>query len=360
MAGDLGALKSLWDIIVQFDKSEEVNKSKQTQSMDLSETKLSTEFMFVLNVLEAISSLIAFNEELRKFIYEQDGHKLLLEFQKLSEDEIRIAAAHCLVSLGRADKYYKSKLIELGAVDTLSKLLTEPCEPLQIEILCILTNLGLEFPEEIYKNEGCFKHIIGFLNSMSKNLRYRSIFAIKNIIFKASWELKQKIISEIKLEKLIELLDDESEEMQIQSICIMRCVLHEKKTWIYDMISKIDMTTFIDKLQKKIYAEVSGLITQSLYLLCTLANLDEKFHELILKTDLIKRGVILLDENNDDMVKISVMNFILNMLWKPKGDTELGRKLFKEFNIEEKLNKLIKGEKNEVSFKAAQTLAYFN
>ena len=93
MAGDLGALKSLWDIIVQFDKSEEVNKSKQTQSMDLSETKLSTEFMFVLNVLEAISSLIAFNEELRKFIYEQDGHKLLLG--SLFSSRPVFVAVHC-------------------------------------------------------------------------------------------------------------------------------------------------------------------------------------------------------------------------------------------------------------------------
>jgi len=356
MAADVGALQVLWNLTPKF------NFDKKEEEKVKLELQLPLDDSLVYYALQGIASLIAYNEEQRKAIFDKNGHKALLKLVGFTELSIRQAACHCLIHLARGEKFLKGLLIEVGVIEVLNKLLNDKDEELQVLAISAISNLALEYQDKICENERCLSRIINSVDSMNSKLRYRGIFAIKNLLFKANSELKKRITFKLGLNKLITLFDDENQQTQIQAICTMRYIMHEKNDWISEVLRNIDVDKLIEGIIRKIDKTTPNLLCQALYLLCNMVTLDEKYKTKVWETDLKEASISLLD-GTEGSVKLAVMNFLINILWKPKDDQanrEQQRRMLKELGAETKLNELAKSGTGEVSLRAAQTLAYFN
>lgn len=364
MAADAGALKTLWQIVSEFEekeKEEEV-KTKQVQPMELNELQTDSRISLVYSALQSIVFLTASNEEIRKSMIEKNEHKLLLKLIERPERKIKTAACNCIIHLARAEVFLKGQLVEAGVIEVLTGLLAGADEELQVLALSALSNLALEYQEDIHKNERCFKCIVNFARSPNNILRYRSIFAIKNLLFKPNENLKKRVLAELGFEKLIELFNDEDQQIQIQAICTMRCMMHEKNNWVVEAMDKFGPENFLSLAGQKVNREAQSLLSQTLYMLCNMATLSEKYKAQISATAQVTDCMNWLDSVGDP-AKLAIMNFIINILWTPKDsrkEREEKRNSLGMLGVEAKLSELARSGSGEVALRAAQTLAYFS
>eukprot|EP00826_Nyctotherus_ovalis_P019960 TRINITY_DN16224_c0_g1_i11.p1 TRINITY_DN16224_c0_g1~~TRINITY_DN16224_c0_g1_i11.p1 ORF type:complete len:560 (-),score=70.98 TRINITY_DN16224_c0_g1_i11:115-1794(-) len=362
MAADAGALKTLWQIINEFEEKEEEVKAKQVQAMEVNELQMNSRISLVYNALQSIVFLTASNEEIRKSMIEKNEHKLLLKLIECPEQKIKIAACNCIIHLARAEVFLKGQLVGAGVIEALTELLAGTNEELQVLALSALSNLALEYQEDICKNERCFIYIINLAKSKNSTLRYRSIFAIKNLLFKPNENLKKRVLAGLGFEKLIELFNDEDQQIQIQAICTMRCMMHEKNSWVVEAIDKFGPESFLSIAGQKVSRETQNLLCQTLYMLCNMATLNERYKTLVSTTAQITDSMNWLDSVGDP-AKLAIMNFIINIFWTPKDsrkEREEKRNLLGKLGVEAKLSELARSGSGEVALRAAQTLAYFS
>lgn len=188
---------------------------------------------FSLNALSAISSS---QEEYRKFIMDSGCHKLIIEFLRHSEPKIRSSACLCIISLGRADKSIKEGLITEGAPNVLNKLLYDKYLDVQVNAVSALCNVTLDFQKQIRENSDCVKRLVELTQSKYPTLRYKAIFALKNLVFMQSFETKKSVMDCLTYPRLLELLDDSEMLVQEQAICILRTLLHKRNENIQEVI----------------------------------------------------------------------------------------------------------------------------
>jgi len=179
--------------------------------------------------LNAIAAISTSQEELKKKLFDVGCHKIIIELLKHSEAKIRSSACLCLVSLGKAEKGIKVGLMNEGVDKVLYKLLYDPYLDVQVNAASALCNVTLDNQKQIIDNTECVKRLVELTQSKHTSLRYKAIFALKNLVFMQSTEIKKAVMSKLTFPRLFELFDDEEPCVQEQAICMMRNLLNKQK-----------------------------------------------------------------------------------------------------------------------------------
>ena len=367
-ANNIGLLDELIGIITSItnsEKKEEENKNKKlkyTQEVDplpLPED-MKPEIELLQNTIKALAYISSMESSIRNKLFEKQQYKAILELTKHHEPGIRASASLCLVFLSRGGRFPKSLLITDGIIPILQRLIYDPYLDVETSAVGILCNLSIEFQTELCENDICVKRTIEFIQSKYYDLKFRAIICIKNLLYKTTPEIRKFILSRMTIEKLIELLDDESVEIQIHTICAMRNIFYEKHDWVNDTFCKSSLEKILQKIEEKINCSISELVFQTIFLLSNITNVNDKFKTMILGSSILK-GCAKLLEGQSNIVKVAVMSFFINMLGKCKHDNAnfiKQKKIFQDLMIEDSLNKLNVNPDSKIKKKALQLLTY--
>jgi hypothetical protein len=266
-------------------------------AMALPEAELPSDLKLLYAALNALAVVCSSHEEFRKKIFEQNNHKSIIELLKHAEPRIRSGACLCIISLARAKKFLKNMLITEGIVNLLNKLLFDKYLEVRVNATSAICNVSLEFQSQICENSECIKRLVELTQSKNVSLRYKAIFAIKNIVFKTTPELKKSVISQLSYERLFDLLNDEETMIQEQAMCAFRNIMHEKPEWIQHVLDKVGTEVLLKRIEEKLLCPNASLISQAIYLLCNIASGDEKQKNMLMESVVAKHVVSLLVTN---------------------------------------------------------------
>jgi len=367
-AANIGTVTELHNTIMaieNFEKKEEeskVKKLKYIQDMDLLQFSEDSkqEIIFAQSALIAFGYITSGYESIRKKIFEEEKHKTILELTKHPDARIRAAACSCLLFFCRSNKFTKNILISEGILMIIQKLLYDVYLDVEIAAVGTLCNLAIDFQAEICENDICVKRLVELCQSKYFDLRYKAVFGLKNLLFKTTPDIRKFVLVRLGIDKLIGLLDDESVEIQVQTLCTMRNIFHEKQDWVNETLTKFGPDKVLEKIKEKMCCSIPELVLQSLYLLGNITNANDKFKLAISLSSIPKEWIQLLESKNN-VIKRSALSSIVNMLRKAIDDSSASKKLrkvFQDLGIEEVLNKLKIDIVPNISKKANQALTY--
>ena len=72
------------------------------------------------------------------------------------------------------------------------------------------------------KDEALLKKLVEMTYQKNWELKNAAVFAIKNLLFKSSSEIRKNIMKELKYERILELLEDSHVKVQQQALMILR------------------------------------------------------------------------------------------------------------------------------------------
>ncbi len=308
MAGDLGAVEELCEVLrsAGTEKKEEESKKRPHEPMrDVDHAssssgdspELGPEQRLLQAGLTALAVICSSHEEFRKKVFDSGNHKAILEELKHPEARIRAAACQVVVSLARAEKFAKNVLVTEGAIPLLHKLLFDKYIDVELAATSALCNIALEFQTQVCAEGECVKRLVDLTQSKEAALRYRAMFAVKNLVFQTSSETKKSVMERLGYARLVALIDDEDATVGEQAICTLRNVLHERPEWIHEVIDRSGEGVLFKKIADKLESPNPALVTQSIYLLCNIASGGERQKALLMDSGTVGKAVAQLVHN---------------------------------------------------------------
>jgi hypothetical protein len=193
-----------------------------------SDQELSSEHKMLQYALNAIAAICSTHEETRRKLMEQDSHIAIVRLLKHAEPKIRSSACQALVSLARAEKVPKNALLAEGVISLLHKLLYDAYLDVQVNAASVLCNLTLDFQKQIADTVDCVRRLAELTQSKHASLRYKAVFALKNLLFSPTPDVKKTVLTHLSYSRIMELLEDEEPSIQEQAIITLRNLMHNK------------------------------------------------------------------------------------------------------------------------------------
>lgn len=146
------------------------------------------------NLFYALAALTSQEESCRKRLIEKKRVlEELLAGIKSNQRDVKLAACTLFVSLSRSDKMIKSIILEAGDFQKelcnilLSKIKDEDMELVVCKAIC---NLALDVQKAFAKEEALLKRIVELTYCENWELKNAAVFAIKNLLFKCTKEVR--------------------------------------------------------------------------------------------------------------------------------------------------------------------------
>jgi len=308
LVGRLVVLEKLYNFIKGAVKKNEVQDvGDNMNSEDKLEDKL---FHCALN---AMASLSVCSKKVRIVLFEKDYYKTILSLVTNDKATIRAAACRCIASLARAEKYPKQSLIAEGIINKLLDLLKYDDMNVVEMAIAALSNISLDIKKELCKKDCYVNAIIDFIQSKYQSLKYRAIFALKNLLFMATIEIKQLVLSKLPLTNFVELFDDENTAVQEQAMCAVINLVNESQDWFNEELNKYGLERIMQKLEEKLSYTIPSVVSKALYLLCGIANSSEKHKQLIVNSPLMKLSLNMLESKYITLIQ-GVMDLLIILL----------------------------------------------
>eukprot|EP00826_Nyctotherus_ovalis_P065794 TRINITY_DN9684_c0_g1_i5.p1 TRINITY_DN9684_c0_g1~~TRINITY_DN9684_c0_g1_i5.p1 ORF type:complete len:398 (+),score=100.83 TRINITY_DN9684_c0_g1_i5:963-2156(+) len=354
--------RELFAIIESANESCETATVKDAELVAFPSVEPKQEDRLTQCALKAFAALAASNEEIKSSAFELQHYKKILKLVNNVEPRIRAAACHCIGALVRVEKFPMRHFVSEGIVKAMQNLLYDKYLDVEIEAMGVLCSMAIELQKEICEASSCVKRIIDLMQSKYKDLRYRAIFLLKNLLFESPIEYRKQLLSMVTIERLMELFDDESTEIQAQAICAVRNITQDSENWASELFGKVGLEKMIQKVSEKLNSAIPEVALQALYLLSSMALAGDKCRSLIASSSLVQQCVAMLDSKNNKQTAIGAMNFVGAMLWKEQDAFLLAgrQKTFKELGAEDKLRELARSSCNEIKAKANKVLRHLN
>lgn len=117
----------------------------------------------------------------------------------ISNPFIRAAACNCAKSLSRSVKNLRTHLMDAGIAEPLFNLLFDPEIDVQIKASAALCNIVLDFSpmKDNVIRLGGIRKFIELLNSLNSQLRLNAVWALKNMLFQTTIDIKLAVMKEL-------------------------------------------------------------------------------------------------------------------------------------------------------------------
>ena len=363
-------LPEINDFIIEIQKiletTNEVKNFETTKSLDLLPlvtTELTQDKQLIQSALKALASLSANNKDAKNYIINKEIHKRILILASNEEARVRVAACCFIAALIKDDIFAMNMLDNKDTLELMTKLIHDKYLDVEIEAMSALCNMSIDAKRGISESETCLTRIIALMSSKYTELKYRSIFLLKNLFFRFTLsntkEQKEKLLSMVKVEEFMKLFDDEDIKIQEQAICTMRNIVIGDERLAFEQLTNIGLVNVLQRVKVKIESTIPKISIQALYLLSSLAFKYEEYKIQIVDSSVLSLCVSMLDSMNNKIIK-AVLSFVSTILKRDKEVFPSAIQKLKQLGIENKLKKLTKNPYSIIKEKAIGVLSNLN
>ncbi|PAV23692.1 ARM repeat-containing [Pyrrhoderma noxium] len=241
--------------------------------------------------LTALASISLFEETIRS---EMSGSLNLLPVITICLQHpyigVRYGAILCLRALSRSVSVLRTSILDSGAGNCLCEIIQKPDEdPRLINIamtsICNLVNNFSPLRKTILE-QGILSRLIEFARSQEPHLKLSAIWAIKNILYKATTEEKKSIMKQLGWDYLKAYLSDPRNEILEQALNICANIA-SSETDVTLLFDHLEGTQLMDLLADAQDRSVDEVTTQATLLLCNISNGSDKHRSYVLNNSRI-------------------------------------------------------------------------
>nr|XP_024385227.1 armadillo repeat-containing protein 8-like isoform X2 [Physcomitrium patens] len=299
-------------------------------------------------VLWGLSELCSELEESRRQLLELQVQGSLVAALVHPCEGVKVAACSCITSLSRSVKNLRTSLATEQFVRPLLQLLNDPCPAVQVEALTAVGNVVLDFTPQklVFMQTNGVTQLINLALSMEHTLRRNAVLALKNLLFMADITMKRRVMDELTVSTLCDLIRDPEEEVQEQAVSLLRNLVHGDPGFVDQIFP--DGSILFQAIEKQLINPRPQISIQALYVMNNLACGSEVHKESVLASILRSQSAndtswlshFLQDTSNPQLRVVAVV--CINNLLDPAGDGISSRMVrLREAGVETQLRKMV-------------------
>ncbi|ORY27031.1 ARM repeat-containing protein, partial [Neocallimastix californiae] len=319
--------------------------------------------------LFAIASICAYEEDYRKQVIEAKLLPIIVQSMSHPNFGIRMAACHCTKSLSRSVKTLRTSLVDSGVINPLLRLLSDPDIQVQNVACAALCNVVLDFSpmKKVVLENGGVQRLVTLVHSTNSSLRLNAIWALKNIVFSAESQIKDKIMKELGWDQLYTLINDEELDIQEQAINLLRNLACSNEYDIEETIKGLGETRIINIFETKLQwgiqntntnPKVDNIIIQTIWALVNIYAGNEE-HKKLLMTDNILNCLFQFITHKNEIIRLAVIWCCLNLTNPDDIGTPERKKKLISLNFPNAFKIIINDPKIDVRNKVKEILKHF-
>ncbi|XP_004345485.1 hypothetical protein CAOG_05895 [Capsaspora owczarzaki ATCC 30864] len=270
------------------------------------------------SALLALAALCSKREENRKAIADARVLPKLVELLEYRDESVRIAACQLARSLSRSVKHLRSSLVDAGVAKPLLKLLSDPSTVVQTAASATICNIVLDFSpmKKMVLESGGVAKLVELSFKDDHDLRLNCVWALKNILYQAELQDKNKVLSELGWSKLYRLLNDTHEDIREQALTLVRNLVHGALEDIGRVMAEFG-EPLLEHLQKVFQEEANApvLVQQALYVVCNIATGSEAHKTTLIQNPLIMTSLVEALSHADPGVRVAAVWCVINLAW---------------------------------------------
>jgi len=280
-------------------------------------------------LLTAIGTISLNLEDARRAVIEAQGIATVVECLRDLGDGVRAAACLCAKSLSRSRKAIKSSLFEAKIDRPLLGLLSDPCPAVQQRASATLCNLVLNFGpmKESILAAGGVRELALLSKSDDHVLRLHSAWAIKNMLYKADRNLRERVMEELTWPHLFALLNDSEPGVQIQAVTIVRNLVFGKEADIEPVVEYKNgaVLATLERILGPASGSSAEMKQHAVYAVSNIAAGSEKHKERIMESAVLNSILQCLRERQCSELRVAAIWVIINLTWQEESsDNEDG------------------------------------
>ncbi|KAH9560125.1 hypothetical protein CY35_06G090600 [Sphagnum magellanicum] len=173
-------------------------------------------------VLLALAELCSRLEESRRQLLDSQVEAPIVAAFGHPCEGVKVAACSCVKSLSRSVKNLRTALTGERLVIPLLQLLSDPSSVVQA--IATVGNIVLDFTlqKTVVMQSSAIDQLVHFAQSMDPILRRNAVLALKNLLYMADSMVKGRVVNELTVSTLCELIRDSEEDVQEQAISLVR------------------------------------------------------------------------------------------------------------------------------------------
>ena len=259
-----------------------------------SDNELSLSESLLYNTLRALSYIVISNDSYLKRVIGNGFYKEVISLLYHPTPKVRSSACLCIGSFSRADKTAKQPLITEHVQSVLCKLLGDKYMEVIENALRALCNLVLECQKEVIQSTDCIKLLVDLSQSKHFGLKQRAIFALKNLLYQVTTDIKKSVITKLSYNKLFEFLNDKEHLIQGLALAIIRNLIYNSKDYVQELLAEGGNNKFLNVIIDKTNAINNEVKTEAIYVICNIAAASEKHKKLVMDDRILGQMVSLL------------------------------------------------------------------
>ena len=277
-------------------------------------------------------------EESRKQLVESKGLQSIVDALQDPHPGIRAAACACAKSLSRSVKSLRTNLADANIAGPLFKLLVDPDPAVQAHASASIGNMVLDFSPlkaEVLR-AGVVQHLTGMIQSEVHTLRVNALWALRNLLFCADYELKATVMEELTWPTLLDCFDDPEEDIQLFAISLVRNLASGPQAHVDLVLQHKDGAVLRHLVCKLAPSAVLGsrrneLRREALFAVVNIAAGREEHKKSVMNSGIMHAVVFYMSDQSTELRTAAVW-VVINLIWAD-GEGEPGPGLVERANV---------------------------
>ncbi|KAI8619701.1 armadillo-type protein [Chytriomyces sp. MP71] len=273
--------------------------------------------------LLAIAALTSLREDTRKSAIDVNLLPVIVAALGSSRTPLRSAACKCTRSLSRSVKTLRTSLMDAGVVHPLFVLLADASEGVRADACAALCNIVLDFSpmKKTVIEGGGVERIVGTLKgARGVELRVNCVWALKNLLYQAGSDVKEKVMGELGWDELKHLVFDPHVGIQEQSLNLLRNLVCGRVEDIEAVLEGFGEAAFSIFFEKKLggdlgtrSTELDAVVLQTLYVIVNIATGNERHKRLIIASDSVLRNIFKFMSHEKALIRLATVWCVINL-----------------------------------------------
>ncbi|KAJ3285167.1 Armadillo repeat-containing protein 8 [Borealophlyctis nickersoniae] len=271
------------------------------------------------SALRGIAAVCSLKEECRKQVIDAKLLPHIVAAMSHPSTAVRGAACECTRSLSRSVKYLRTSLVDAGVAIPLFRLLADESDDVQITASATLCNIVLDFSpmKKTVLDNGGVERLVGLVHSEDPRLRLNAVWALKNLLYQADSEIKERVMRELSWDGLQSLINDEELGIQEQALNLLRNLACGKETDIEEVFRGLGEQKLMSILERKLteMADHDEIVLQTLYVIVNVSTGNDRHKSAIMGCFQILQSILGFMAHPKSSIRVATIWCVINLTW---------------------------------------------